>query len=229
MSPVPEGSASALDRALQRALERELQAAEGAARLLLAKLEREVPAEQERGELRYTRRILARLQGIAELARQLETSARIAEPKLEPLSVGGWVWSAVEQARGQLAPELREDLGFTIDLAEKNTRIGGDLELLEPMLRELLIEAARTAGESGRVRLRGRRQEEAFFHVSLTVQNQSGARLPPLGAERAELCFARARAILEAHGGSAEQGHDEYGRPEVRLRLPSGEREGALR
>jgi K+-sensing histidine kinase KdpD len=229
MSTILEDGASALDRALQRALQRELQAAEGAARLLLAKLERSASDEQERGELRYTRRILSRLQEIAELTAQLELSARIAEPKLESLSVGGWVWPAVEQARGQLAPELREDLGFTIDLAEKDTRIGGDLELLTRALRELLIEAARTAGESGRVRLRGRRQEEAFFHVSLTVQNQSGARLPPLGAERAELCFARARAILEAHGGSAALGSDEYGRPEVRLRLPSGEREGALR
>jgi hypothetical protein len=229
MSADSANAASELDREIHRALTRELRAAEGAARLLLAKLEREQTAESQRGELRYARRILARLSEIEQLAAELELSARLSRPALELVPVGALVYGALEQARGQLSSELREDLGYTIDLAEKDSRIGGDPALLGPMLRELLLEASRTAGRSGRVRVRGRRQEEAFFCVSLTAQSQSGERLQPLGAERAELCFARARAILEAHGGSAERGFDEYGRPEVRLHLPRGEREGALR
>lgn len=229
MNNAAPATALQLAHELRRALQSEIDAAEGAAKLLLAKLEREKNDVSARGAWRYPRRILARLARIEQLANELERAAQVLPLNLRPLGLGMWVYQSLEQARGQLAPPLREDLGFTIDLAEKDSRIEGDLALLLPMLRDLLLEAARSAGESGRVRLRGRKQEEAFFHLSLTVQSASGDYKHPWDEAPTRLCLLRTKAILEAHGGTVETGCDEYGRPELRLQLRDGEREGALR
>src|SRR5688572_1923655 len=130
MSEVPESAVNELGRELRSALRRELRAVEGTARLLLQKLEREAAPRSTSGELLYARRILARLGGIEHLADEVELPARLSRMELRPLALGEWIFLALEDARGALAPELREDLGFTLDIAEKDSRIGGEPLLL---------------------------------------------------------------------------------------------------
>ena len=124
---------AALEEVLLENIREHLVGAEGSGWLLLRQLEREISGPHPSGGVdpRYAHRMLQRLQQAMTLLGELSGCSRAIPVDWSEFSPTEWILAGVEGAKEQLPESLREGLGFSVDVAERNSRIHGDPRLLD--------------------------------------------------------------------------------------------------
>ena len=216
-----------------------LNAVEGFAHLLKRRMqpaEESLPDEDAAKNSHYADRIVQGVREVDGIISNMLTFATSSEQlRMEPVVLTAVVLDAIEIAMGGMSEETRERYGFSVDLAEKNTRMEGDRIKLRQVFRNLVSNAMEAMPQGGRIRIRGRWDEErSFFRV--TVEDEGPGVSPELerrlfgpfvtGKEGGTgLGLALAHRVMTAHGGSIELVPGKRG-ARFALRLPRHHREG---
>ena len=191
----------------------------GALQVLRDRLPAEGPDREIVGEM------LARLDGLNMLVRDLLVFARPREPRLSPL--------ALLPLLEECARELRRDpslKGVRIDVAAEGEppTVPGDAELLRSVLSNLALNAAQAAGRKGRVRLavaaRAGGAEVLVSDDGPGIPEEIRARVfEPFFTTKhrgSGLGLAVARRVAESHGGTLELECPPSGGTVARVSLP---------